>query len=144
MNSITRKCNKCHQIKDHVFFSSIHKSLCLSCYGQVISEFTDVKNIPAIKENVPSERKLSSADKFVYLISGGDLTKIGITKNPTFRLNKLRLASPIPLTLIYSFRSKNARQTEIELHCIFRDKRLHGEWFTLSDDDIQSIKSKYH
>lgn len=34
-------------------------------------------------------------------------------------------------------------QDEKELHETFSDKRIRGEWFDLSDDDIQNIIDSY-
>lgn len=32
---------------------------------------------------------------------------------------------------------------EAELHKKYSDKRIHGEWFNLTDKDINNIKTKY-
>lgn len=79
----------------------------------------------------------------VYLIQGvrTGITKIGVTNNVQTRLAALDMASPEPLRLIHSF--LGTEETEGKLHAEFADRRSHREWFSLTQDDIDSIIAQY-
>jgi hypothetical protein len=79
----------------------------------------------------------------VYLIrAANSLYKIGFASNIERRFNTLRAQSPIPLELVLHFNGENARELERELHDKFSDKRHHGEWFELSDEDLDYIQAQ--
>lgn len=73
---------------------------------------------------------------FTYLIKDKTTgnTKIGKSRTPIERIHAVRKAHPHP-TIILGVTDV----PEIELHKQFRDKRLNGEWFSLADEDIQSL-----
>lgn len=76
----------------------------------------------------------------VYLITNGDYYKIGITKgNITKRIQSLQTGNPNPLILVNSYTSNNYRKIESWFHRHYRDKRLEGEWFDLTHDDVDSF-----
>lgn len=79
----------------------------------------------------------------VYLIYGAGLYKIGHTKGLAQRLAAHRLSSPAPLILtraIVCFDGFQAdRNAERCIHATFFDKRCHGEWFALSDEDLNYL-----
>jgi hypothetical protein len=131
MFSITRKCDNCKREKPDNFFSNHKKYLCLSCYDEAISE--------------ESLRKITNSRKYVYIIGGvgSSLVKIGITKQLSQRLFSLNTSSPIELFFVFHFLSENAMKTEKELHKKFSTKRVKGEWFALTEQDIEQIKYKY-
>lgn len=67
--------------------------------------------------------------------------KIGLTKGkPEYRESTLQSQEP-EIELMFSFKSK--RSTEEKLHYEFSNKRLRGEWFELSDDDVNDIKNRF-
>ena len=75
--------------------------------------------------------------RFVYLIKATNgLIKIGIAKNVAQRLRQLDNMSPVPLELLHTIETKNARELEGELHERFALKRVRGEWFSLANPDI--------
>lgn len=80
----------------------------------------------------------------VYIVSAGGLYKIGVTKNTKKRMGNLQIGSPSRLTLVHSFSVVgmygDAWGWEKMLHSRFENKRRHGEWFALSNDDVQWIK----
>lgn len=79
----------------------------------------------------------------IYLIQGAETgyTKIGITKDIQRRLKTLQISSPEHLQVAHSFPGTAAE--ERSLHRSYQDKRLHGEWFSLSQNDIQAITACY-
>jgi hypothetical protein len=88
-------------------------------------------------------RRKKDKDRYLYLISGGGLIKIGIADDVQKRIKTLNLASPVPLELVASFFVSNAMSVEGELHRHFSDKRVRGEWFDLSRQDIEWILSRF-
>lgn len=74
----------------------------------------------------------------VYFIEAVDLglVKIGTASSPKERLIDLQTASPSPLRLIREI--PGSFKTEHDLHVRFNEKRIRGEWFSLSRDDIAS------
>lgn len=89
------------------------------------------------------KRRKKDKDRYLYLISGGGLTKIGIADDVKKRVKTLNLASPVQLEVIASFFVPNAMTVEGELHTRFKDKRVRGEWFDLSQSDIDFILSLF-
>lgn len=47
---------------------------------------------------------------------------------------------PFDFEIISSFPCDDMFQAETRLHGIFSGDRVHGEWFTLSDEDIDGLK----
>lgn len=68
--------------------------------------------------------------------------KIGISNKPKYREKTLQSEKPT-ITLIacrqYPIRSI-AEAFESALHQAFSDKHIRGEWFALTENDVQNIK----
>lgn len=61
--------------------------------------------------------------------------KIGISSNPQKRIAGLQTASPFPLVLLATFFCSSRKMAEIMeagFHDIHADRRLSGEWFSIS------------
>ena len=71
---------------------------------------------------------------FVYFISDGEYTKIGIAKNMNKRLSSLQVGNPKKLRIV-SFvpcdTENSARKIEKHLHERLGACRVEGEWFKL-------------
>lgn len=80
--------------------------------------------------------------KSVYLlkshIDGEYIYKIGISKNTYNRLKQLFTSNP-SLSLIKTFRTKHNEKLESSLHNYFKIKRNEGEWFYLSEEDVENF-----
>lgn len=76
---------------------------------------------------------------FVYLMKNErGFTKIGYTtKSPEFREKTLQSDNP-NVELLFSISLSNAKRIEGFLHEEFSNYRIRGEWFDLSQDDINS------
>jgi hypothetical protein len=75
-------------------------------------------------------------------IEGDVCYKIGYTKrDPKKRLKELKTGNASDLSVIETFQSKWGTQIEARLHNIFDDKKISGEWFKLSDEDIKNFKN---
>ncbi len=82
---------------------------------------------------------------FVYLISDDEwgFFKIGLSKNdPQFRLKNLNTGNSSKLSIVNYFKTANFKKIERLLHMKYADRRVNGEWFKLTDDDILSFESE--
>lgn len=65
--------------------------------------------------------------------------KIGRSINPSFREKTLQSEKPT-ITLLFGFDSTH--QQEKQLHAQYASKRIRGEWFALTEDDLSTIKEQ--
>lgn len=89
--------------------------------------------------------------EFVYFLRHKNLTpvKIGVSNQypPLERMKLCNTFAPYGINLLGCIASENARDLEKELHFIFQEKRLNGEWFNLKIQDlieIDGIKFEKH
>ena len=77
----------------------------------------------------------------VYLIRMADTTfyKIGFTREIHKRLADLQHANPMPLRVIAMM--AGGRKLEGRLHRRFQDQRVRGEWFDLTEEMVEEIRS---
>jgi hypothetical protein len=74
-----------------------------------------------------------SVQGWVYFAQDGDRTKIGWTQGGVERrMSSLRTAAPL-IEVVHVIRTDD-KQLEKELHKIFKDYRIGGEWFALPDN----------
>jgi hypothetical protein len=66
-------------------------------------------------------------------------TKIGIASDLEHRFSSLQTGSPIELYVYAYFEIPKAKTHENHLHQRYSHKHLHGEWFNLSEQDLQTI-----
>ena len=78
----------------------------------------------------------------VYLLKANNFYKIGITKNKVSnRVRGLQTGCPFKIEIFDTFETRNDLAVENALHKIFRDKGTWGEWFELSNEDIEKLYS---
>lgn len=77
---------------------------------------------------------------YVYLIKRDGLYKIGITKSIKSRISQMKTSSATPIELICEKFCDDMLAVETALHIQFADKRVRGEWFDLSPEDVEYIK----
>jgi len=75
----------------------------------------------------------------VYLFKANDRYKIGMTSNLKKRFINVQAHCPYLLELVWTLKTNNHRKIEKSLHSIFKNKRIHFEWFELLDDDVDNI-----
>lgn len=78
----------------------------------------------------------------VYLIcaemNNEKLYKIGYTRRPVEkRIKELKTGNAADFYIVDSFKSKWGTKIESQVHRIFKHKKVNGEWFDLSDDDVK-------
>jgi hypothetical protein len=81
------------------------------------------------KENNRSSSK-------TYLIYDGCLYKIGKSINPEKRLKSIRSQNP-KAEIVHIIES----DIELSLHKRFKNKRVHHEWFDLSEREVSELKA---
>jgi len=84
-------------------------------------------------------QKLTRAG-YVYLLAGGDYYKIGRSVNVDIRIAQIEPKLPFEIKLVHHAKVKDMYETEAFLHEKFADKRVRGEWFRLTQDDVGWIK----
>lgn len=78
-------------------------------------------------------------EQTVYLMRNkrNGFTKIGIARDPAFRERTLQSQEP-EIEMLFSI--QGTRAVEQECHRRFKNQRVRGEWFDLSDSDIEECK----
>jgi len=92
----------------------------------------------------PAPQSVTSKDRggFVYLLkSDTGYYKIGHTVNPDNRITTFGVLLPFEVEYDHLIQSPDMRRLESDLHRRYEDKRVNGEWFDLSVDDVAYIKS---
>lgn len=80
---------------------------------------------------------------YIYIgVDHSRLFKIGIAKNPDSRARQIQIGNPT-FKIFMRFKSVNPRKIESDLHNKFIDKRVTGEWYSLSAEDITYIAENY-
>jgi T5orf172 domain len=80
---------------------------------------------------------------FVYIIQCGESFKIGCTANLKQRIKALGVTAPYPIFLRIIVPTDDMILTEWKLHQRFEGKRQQGEWFSLSEIDLATIRHEY-
>lgn len=93
------------------------------------------------------ENNISENECYTYLMKdeSNGYYKIGMSNNPTFREHTLQSEKPT-ISLYWKRKFSNrgeARQLEKQLHEMYKCKRIRGEWFNLSQIDINNIIASF-
>lgn len=81
---------------------------------------------------------------YIYLIRAnlpGRPCKIGRSANLPDRLKMFGVKLPFDFELLHTIPAADAYAAERMLHNHYADKRGHGEWFNLTDGDIENIRA---
>lgn len=104
----------------------------------------DVIDRSVVKEKVvvPSMDEMS-ASGFVYVVyidTGLErIYKVGLAKHFGARMDQHQTSSPFEICVAICYYTGNMRMEERTLHAMFQDKHVRGEWFRLSDSDLDAI-----
>lgn len=94
-----------------------------------------------LKSIAPKQSGIRSG--YVYVICDYERTgdcKIGRSKDWQKRLNNFEVKLPFNFHVIAIIPCRDMFKAERQLHKQYADKRTNGEWFNLSDQDIDEIK----
>lgn len=76
-------------------------------------------------------------------INGIKLHKIGYTKRRIEeRIKEFKTGNASEFYIIDSFKSKWGTKIEASLHRTFNSKKIRGEWFNLTDEDLISFQER--
>lgn len=79
---------------------------------------------------------------YIYLlraVTPDNHYKIGLSKDPVKRIESMGVKLPFPIEPLHQFPTNHRFKAEKNLHEKYADKRVNGEWFNLSDADVQEI-----
>jgi len=77
--------------------------------------------------------------KVLYIITDGKYYKIWFSSNIDKRLLQIQTWNSNKIKFVKWYQTKYAHRIEKELHTIFRNKKIKGEWFDLNLKDIDFI-----
>jgi hypothetical protein len=75
----------------------------------------------------------------VYLLQSGGYYKIGKSTKPDDRYARLAIQLPEPVKVVHEIETNDVDFLERHWHRHFHDKRLNGEWFALTDEDVEEF-----
>ena len=79
---------------------------------------------------------------YVYLIRAENgYYKIGRAKNYQERIERLEVKLPFSIEPLHILQCVDMVESERALHIKFQDKRVNGEWFALTPEDVEYIKN---
>ena len=81
---------------------------------------------------------------FIRMVNDGTFYKIGITNNIKKRLETLQTASPVPLEVVFKYRTFHAESIEGKLHSYYGKFNTSGEWFKIPDDILTSFLQDFN
>ena len=79
---------------------------------------------------------------FIYLLHTDHGIKIGKSKKPDTRTKILGTKLPFKIIKKESFPVKNMSESERHLHKKYKECRLNGEWFDLSEKQLEDIRNE--
>ncbi|MDP8207090.1 MAG: GIY-YIG nuclease family protein [Candidatus Electryonea clarkiae] len=115
-------------------------------------EDNDVENliVDACKNAITKTSLHLSEDKneqetefgFVYLIKSGKHYKIGRSVSPEKREYELKIQLPEKPSLVHKIKTDDPVGIEKYWHDRFKEKRKGGEWFELSQNELQAFRRR--
>jgi hypothetical protein len=92
--------------------------------------------------NIPNEQFDKQMNGYVYLLTDGELYKIGVTRGYIEnRIKKLQTGNPYEICIVDCFATDNPFKLEKMLHNKHSWKRVNNEWFALEACDVRNFKS---
>ena len=100
-----------------------------------------LKKLGEIEQGFEPAKYIESGNVYLMKNDLNGRIKIGRTKDkPVYRERTLQSQEP-EVNLIFYRKVSDMSETEKHLHALFASKRFRGEWFDLSQEDIEEAKS---
>ena len=99
-----------------------------------------LKNPFSYKPRGQKQREPQSREGFIYVLKCGPHYKIGLSQNVDRRVEQLSVTPPFDVELIHTIETDDMFKLESFLHDKFSEKRKNGEWFELTEADVEYIK----
>lgn len=103
----------------------------------------DIENYRPLSKHIINDNVENSEICYLYLMkdTSNGFYKIGISNNPIYREKTLQSEKPtIEIITVKEFSSRKIALTfESSVHKVYDAKRLRGEWFELSRNDLKEI-----
>ena len=120
--------------KDGGFCESLHLD------DSVVNEIYNARNNNEDVQDYVSRFKRANDIGHVYLIAGAykgkTKFKIGKAVDIPQRLKTFEVRIPFDVELVFAIEVKNPKQVESQIHKIFGDYRVSGEWFDFNSDMV--------
>ena len=112
-------------------------------HEKLISEFGSCLGAEPYTKQTKKKRK-DQRPGHIYLVKMGTYYKIGMTRHDPYLRAKQIFSTlpPVKPVLLAYFDSDTPDVEEEKWHLAFGDKRLHGEWFELTSEDVQAFCNK--
>lgn len=127
---------------DHVIIS--RELLEILCHhAETMYEQLQPKKVIQYLEINPDKSNWQDNPGYIYFIQDIDHTKnikIGRSKDVDKRFLQFNTPIPFNIQIMHRIKCSDYISAENFFHKFFENKRVKGEWFKLSDLDIQSIK----
>lgn len=107
---------------------------------EYLDSYQDVDTFNLVAQHLNNLAGNNIASGHVYCITDQlGHYKIGMTSNLPARFKQLGTQPPFEIELVAAHHVFDMREYEASLHWLFDRKRLRGEWFKLSEGDVQSF-----
>ena len=97
------------------------------------------KLLPDAPDDEPELPRDSGA---VYLLRWGQIFKIGCSRNPDHRTTVIARGMPRSTRLVHVIATDDPYGVEAYWHRRFADRRIGGEWFRLSADEVAAFRAR--
>lgn len=95
------------------------------------------------KRNSNQQSPVCCGYLYLFHCVGFPYYKIGVTTgNPQSRLQALQTGLPFDLELEYAVQVPDIYREEALLHETYKDNHLRGEWFNLTDTELEYLKGE--
>ncbi|CAH1002632.1 hypothetical protein LEM8419_03504 [Neolewinella maritima] len=128
------------EFDDNSMSANSSDELCLKKPCNRHHEIRVIANWISVDQKVESFPTLKPKQTFIYMMRDhhSGATKIGRSKRPTVRERTLQSEKP-DIEMIGYWPGTNA--DEMRLHAIYAHKRVRGEWFDLTEDEVCSVRT---
>lgn len=94
----------------------------------------------ALKEIAKYKRHKEQKGTFLYLLKCEKAYKIGITNNFKKRFKSIQQSNPFEVIPVLVINNSNYDAIEKGIKEGWKDKKIKGEWFLLTKEDVEELK----